>query len=281
MKRILCLAAFVLLLPASIYAQARLQIISLNQNARTFIKNGDSWELATFSTAIDANTVFKNYSDPPSRIVIRDWEKNLQYDITLDQEEFAISTALEAGPGSYVSRHGGKMIPFVVKAISESKVPTLHNSRSIGAVSKRGTDSLEDLHQEARCILAGLAGSDRIFHADSLGAAGSAYPIGLHRVDSEHVVLTNYTGDKTLYFSLFSYDRSPKGKIAVTPVQNDSFFAMPPQAETVIPAAQGRHLILIATEEMIDQNVMAINLERQEGKAIIGNTTIPAGAAAL
>ena len=256
--------------------QSRFQIISLNQNARTFVNSETGWVLADLDTPIDSGTVFKNYSDPVSRILIRDWEKNMQYNIILEQEEFPLALALAAK----TKDSNGKMLPYFAKAIVDAQKPTLFNSRSATAVSQRSTSYNSAQHKLALSVYAGLVCSDGKFHVDSV-ASVSSYPVGCRRHKDGSFILTNYTDDKDLYFTLLTYTRVAGGAIKVTAVLPDYFVMLEPQSETLIPSdgATGDQTVLIATEDRIDPYVMALRLERAENTKVESKTPRSSGAA--
>lgn len=251
--------------------QSRLQIISLNKDARTFVKAGNDWKLADINTEVDASTIFKNYSDPPSRVVVRDWQRNVQYDITISQREFSLADALNAE----VSGKDGKMLPFIVKAIGEARIPAIHYSRSSAALSQRGTEQ-QEANRQAQAVVNALIGEDGVFHIDR--PAGT-YSIGLIK-DGEELILTNYSEGSTLYMSVYRITARSNGKLKVEPVFGNNSYLLPPLTETRAKGS-GEKLLLIATEEEISPSALAVTLERSEGKSADGEAVISAGAIVL
>ena len=135
MRRTVFLAAVCLLLShLAAGQQNRLQIISLNKDARTFVSTGNEWKQAMVDTPIDTTTIFKNYSNPPSRIIVRDWKRNVLYDITLPQIEVCMAEVVR----TEVDDKEGKMGAFVVRQIGETRIPALHYSRATPAATQRG-----------------------------------------------------------------------------------------------------------------------------------------------
>lgn len=278
MRRIVVLMALCLSLTAA--AQPKLQIISLNKDARTFVRGADGeWTLVDINTAINENTVFKNFSDPMSRVVIRDWSRNVQYELKLSQEELPLSAAINAKVTDS-QRDNGKVGSFVVRAIKEEQVPALHYSRASAAISQRGTEQGEEMRQ-ASAVLAGLASADNQFHIDSLSSVNAAYPVGMQRKGDDALILTNYSEDKTLYFSVYRITTRNNGKPLAKSLFGNNQYVMPPMTETLVSVSNEGRLVLIAAEEELCPAALSIKLERLEGRQPDGKEIIPSATVLL
>jgi len=258
-------------------AQDRLQIVFMNKEARTFVRTGNDWILARMDTPINASTVFKNYSDPPSRVVIRDWGRSMQYEIRLDQQECAMSEVLS----SIGNERNGLPLRFVARKIEESH--SIHYSRSAAAIVQRGTNS-ETQHSYARDVLAGLISGDGLFHIDSLAYLPVSYPAGLVVQDDGSLVMTNYS-DKELYFTPLLTDVANDGKRSVKPLCPDDFFVILPYSEQQVSPQNkdyaGKTIILFATEQFVDPYILGVRLGKAENKKIERKTPRGSGVVVL
>lgn len=277
MRRIVILIALFLSLAAS--AQPKLQIISLNRDARTFVRTGNGeWAPVSITTAIDENTVFKNTSYPLSRVVIRDWSRDVLYELKLSQQEYPLAMAIQTAAMEPQLGEGLEKGPLAVRPLRKEQIPALHYSSASDATAQRGTEPGKEMRQ-ASAVLAGLASADLKFHIDSLSSAKNVvYPVGMERMGDDTLILTNDSKEKTLYFSVYRITSRSNGKPSVKSLFGNYQYVIPPMTDALVSVSNEGRLVLIAAEEELCPAAISLKLERLDGRQPDGKEVIPSAA---